>query len=198
MPHITFFYFTGQSIAALFANWWLSLITVSVVGITDLIVSYVSTKIKYYWVDAVGIWIGWFSAFYVPEFVIKIPTLDFAENANKFKVSVNVVIQLFIFIGLTIPLLIVDPTWLLFIITFIVHLFGFIPIFHISYLIPRFSVGKAKKFYGYWSAMVLLTDATFIVMYALTTSVLDTVYIVLATSISTLIIAVLYFKFRSK
>lgn len=199
MPHIVFFYFVGQSVAHVFANWWLSLLTVSLVGVIDLIITVTSSSTEFYWADAVGGWIGWLSAVWVSEFIIKVPSIDFAHNANKFKVSINAIIQLLIFIGIfSILLLVVDPTMLLMIGVFIVHMLGFIPIVHIGYLVQRCSDTKQHMFYVYWVAITLVTDIVFIIMYAITSSLEDTLYTALGTSISIIIVSILYFKFRAK
>lgn len=197
MSHIVYFYFAGQSISLLFARWWLSLLTIGFIVLIDLISTNFKILVVVYWVDSIGALLGWVCGFYTSEFMLKMPKIDFVHDAKKFKYSMVVVFQILVFLGvLSLPLLFLEPSVLLFIGMVLIHGLGMIPVIHISYSFSDLRARKARKFYLYWISLILATDIVYMITFGIfEQNDLDVVfYVTLVLSVATPLLSILLIR----
>lgn len=165
MTHAAYFYLVGQATAYLFANWLLSLGVVFIIFIAELIAKNRHIIDTVYWVDSGnGLW-GWLSVFYVSEFILMVPPVDFFQKAKNFNTAVNVTTQVLIFAGvLSIFLLIVTPEPYLYGVHIFVHAIGIFILSHMSFLVSRIpSRDQIVRFYFIWAVIVIVNDLVFMI-----------------------------------
>ena len=165
MTHAAYYYLVGQGTAYLFANWILSLIVVTVIFLIELIVKNKQIIDTVYWVDAGnGFW-GWLSTFYVSQFLLQAPPIDFFHQAKHFSTAINITTQLLLYaFVLTIFLLIFDPESYLFGVQIFLHAIGIFILSHLSYFVRRLpSVAKINRFYFIWAIIAVVSDLVFLI-----------------------------------